>query len=413
MAAPDGAEVRVPVVVVGAGPAGLAAAACLARAGVEHVLLEQAAEIGASWRRHYERLHLHTPKGISALPHVPYPRGAPRYPSRDDVIAYLERYVGAMGLRPRLGERVTAIQSVPDGDDRDAGRWFVQTGGAPADGAVGAAEPSRETPGTRPAPPSGRYRCRHVIVATGLARVPRLPEWPGRDQYRGQLLHSARYRNGAAWRGRRVLVIGIGNSGGEIAVDLLENGATPTISVRGAVNVIPRDVLGVPILAVGAVLRVLPPALGDLLGRPLIRLGVGNLEALGLRRLPYGALTQVDRQGRVPLIDSGTIAQIRAGRIAVRGAVQRFTAEGVQFAGGRDEPFDAVVAATGYGANLGETLADGQALCGPTGLRPQGTINPRPGLHLCGFRLSARGMLNQIRQDARSIARAIAAAERA
>ena len=387
MAAAAG-DVRAPVVVVGAKPAGLATAACLARAGVEHVLLEQASEVGASWRRHYDRLHLHTPKRISALPHVPYPRAVPRYPSRDDVIAYLGAYVGAMGLRPRLGEAVTSIAASPDGD-RPA--WTVETA-------------------------QSRYRCRHVVVATGLARLPVLPAWPGRDAFGGEVLHAARYRNGAPWRGRRVLVVGIGNSGGEIAVDLLEQGATPVLSVRGPVNVIPRDVLGVPILSVGALLRVLPPGLADLLSRRIVRLGVGDIEALGLRRLPYGALTQVDRHGRVPLIDagpSGAIAHIRAGRIAVRSAIERFTAGGVRFTDGRDEPFDAVVAATGYSPGLGDTLGELSDLCGPTGLGARADLTPRPGLHLCGFRISTRGMLNQIRHDARAIARAIARDERA
>lgn len=384
MPEPAPPEVRSPVVIVGAGPAGLATAACLARGGVEHVLLEATPQVAASWRRHYDRLHLHTPKRISALPFVPYPRGAPRYPSRDDVIDYLERYVSAAGLRPRLGEPATAIAPADhDPRDADGDRWTVQTARA-------------------------RYRCRHVVIATGLARFPRLPEWPGRDLYRGELLHSGAYRNGAPWRGRRVLVIGIGNSGGEIAVDLLEHGATSVLSVRGPVNVIPREVCGIPILAVGAVLRVLPPRWGDLLGRPIIRLGLGNVEALGLRRLPYGALTQVDRHGRVPLIDSGTIAQIRAGRIAVRGGVERFTAEGVRFADGREEPFDAVVAATGYTPGLGDTLGALAELCAPMGLRPDGDTEPRPGLHLCGFRISTRGMLNQIRCDAQAIAGAIA-----
>jgi len=371
-------EVRVPVVVAGAGPAGLATAACLTRAGVEHVLLEQAPEIASSWRRHYDRLHLHTPKGISALPHVPYPRGTPRYPSRDDVIAYLERYVGAMGLRPRLAEGVQAIDAAPAGDEG----WTVHTARA-------------------------RYRCRHVVVATGLARVPRLPDWPGRDRYGGELIHSAGYRNGAVWRGRRVLVIGIGNSGGEIALDLLERGATPAISVRGPVNVIPRDLLGIPILAVGALLRVLPPWLGDLLGRPLVRLGTGDLGALGLRRLPYGPLTQVDRHGRIPLIDAGTIAQIRAGRIALRSGIQGFTSDGVRFDDGSEESFDAVVAATGYSPALAQTLGALAELCAPTGLTSDGAIHPRPGLHLCGFTVSTRGMLNQIRHDAAAIARTI------
>lgn len=383
MGASEIAEVSVPVVVVGAGPAGLATAACLARAGIDHLLLEGATEIASSWRRHYDRLHLHTPKAISALPYVPYPRATPRYPSRDDVITYLERYVGAMGLRPRLGEAVTAIAGDADGGPSG---WTVQT--------------SR-----------GRYRCRHVVVATGLARVPRLPDWPDRAQYRGQLLHSGVYRNGAPWGGRRVLVIGIGNSGGEIAVDLLEKRATPTLSVRGPVNVIPRDVLGIPILAVGALLRILPPWLGDLLGRPLIRLGLGNVQALGLRRLPYGALTQVDRHGRVPLIDAGTIAQVRAGRIAIRPGVERFTADGVRFTDGREEPFDAVVAATGYTPGLADMLGELAEVCGPTGLRGDDALTPRPGLHLCGFRISTRGMLNQIRHDAQTIARRIVASE--
>jgi cation diffusion facilitator CzcD-associated flavoprotein CzcO len=384
MAAPGGLEVRVPVVVVGAGPAGLATAACLGRAGVEHILLDQATEIGSSWRKHYERLHLHTPKSISALPYLPYPRAAPRYPSRHDVIAYLEGYVTALGLHPRLGQAVTAVAAT---GDADGAGWNVQT-------------------------PRGGYRCRHVVMATGLARVPRLPEWPGRGDYRGELLHSARYRNGEAWRGRRVLVIGIGNSGGEIAVDLLEHGATPAISVRGPVNVIPRDLLGIPILAVGAMLRVLPARLGDLLARPLVRLALGDVEALGLRRLPYGALMQVDRLGRVPLIDSGTIRQIRAGRIAVRAGVERFTPEGVRFADGREEAFDAVVAATGFVPALGDTLRDPTDL-GPTGLTADAPLEPRPGLHLCGFRISTRGMLNQIRHDALAIASIIVAREKA
>ncbi len=146
-------EIRTRAVIVGAGPAGLATSACLTRAGIDHVLLDRAPQVGASWRGHYERLHLHTPKRISALPHLPFPRAAPRYPSRDDVIAYLERYVTELGLRPQLGETVTSIAS-------DGGGWTLGT--------------------TR-----ARYRCAHVVVATGLARVPRLPDWPGQQNYRG------------------------------------------------------------------------------------------------------------------------------------------------------------------------------------------------------------------------------------
>jgi indole-3-pyruvate monooxygenase len=205
-----------------------------------------------------------------------------------------------------------------------------------------------------------------------------------------------------------VLVIGIGNSGGEIAVDLVEQGASPTLSVRGPINVIPRDVLGISILAVGALLRRLPSGLGDLLGRPIVRIAVGDLRKLGLRRLPYGPLTQVDRHGHVPLIDSGTIAHIRAGKIALRGAVEAFTTDGVRFSDGREEPFDAVIAATGFDHTLARMVTDTAPGCGPTGLRPVDPLTLRPRLHLCGFRISARGMLNQIGHDAREVARTIA-----
>ena len=222
-----------------------------------------------------------------------------------------------------------------------------------------------------------------VVVATGLARVPRLPTWPGRESYRGELLHSAAYRNGAPWKGRRVLVIGMGNTGGEIALDLLEHGAAPTVSVRGPVNVIPRDVLGVSVLAVGALLRVLPSRVADLLSEPILRIE-SVTSASWVTRLPYGTLTQVNGHGRVPLIDSGTIAQIRAGKIALRGAIEAFTTEGVRFAGGQDEPFEAVIAATGFDHALAEMLTDAAQGCGPTGLRSSEPMTTHPGLYLCG-----------------------------
>src|SRR5688572_28420371 len=96
------------VVIVGASAAGLATAACLKRAGVDTILLEQSGSVGASWRGHYDRLHLHTNRGLSGLPHYPMPRNYPRYPSRDQVVAYLEAYTHALDLQPRFNQRVTS-----------------------------------------------------------------------------------------------------------------------------------------------------------------------------------------------------------------------------------------------------------------------------------------------------------------
>src|SRR6266540_5184966 len=97
-------HVAAEVVVVGAGPAGLAVGACLRRAGIDFVLLEKEQEVGATWRRHYDRLHLHTDRAHSSLPYLPLPRHHPRYPSRQQVVEYLDAYARAFSLVPRYGE---------------------------------------------------------------------------------------------------------------------------------------------------------------------------------------------------------------------------------------------------------------------------------------------------------------------
>jgi cation diffusion facilitator CzcD-associated flavoprotein CzcO len=169
-----------PIVVVGAGPAGLAVAACLRRAGLESVILEQADTVGSTWRRHYDRLHLHTDKGHSALPFVPLPKGSPRYVSRDELVNYLDAYARGFALDIRLEQRVTSIE-------RGEAGWRVRT-------------------------PVDAFETTHVVVATGNARIPVVPTWPGVDDFRGRVEHCSDYRNGREYAGQRVLVVGFGNS---------------------------------------------------------------------------------------------------------------------------------------------------------------------------------------------------------
>jgi hypothetical protein len=119
-------------------------------------------------------------------------------------------------------------------------------------------------------------------------------------------------------------------------------------------------------------------------------------------------MQQLREHHQIPLIDVGTIAALRAGRIALRGAVERFTRTGVRFAGGSEEAFDAVIAATGYRPCLEELLGDAKYVCGPDGLPARSGEAVRPGLYFCGLKVSPRGMLRQIGIDARRIARAIA-----
>ena len=303
-------------IVIGAGPAGLAVGACLQRAGVPFLILEQADGVGATWHGHYDRLHLHTPKSLSALPYLPFPKSYPRYPSRAQMIAYLEEYADHFGLQPRFGQHVLSARPA-------AGGWEVQT---------------QET----------TFHAPNLVIATGNARVPYSPQWPGQADFRGTCLHSSAYRDGEPFRQRRVLVVGFGNSGGEIALDLCEHGAQTSMAVRSPVNVVPREVLGVPNVAITIAQTGLPPRVADALNAPILRLRFGDLTRYGLRRPPRGPLAQIDNDRRIPLIDIGTIQLIKRGQIQVYPGIERFVPDGVVFTDGRRQPFDAVVLATGY-----------------------------------------------------------------
>ena len=234
------------VVVIGAGPAGLAAAGCLIQRGLRPLVLERARELGASWRSHYERLHLHTVKTHSALPGLPFPASAPRYVSRQGVVDYLAAYAVHHRIAPRVGAEVGAI--VP----RDA-RWHVTT-----------------TDGQRVAAPA-------VVVATGANNRPNRPEFNGQASFAGRIVHSGDYRNAEPFRGRRVLVVGMGNTGAEIALDLAEHGVAVALSVRSPVNIVYRDVLGRPTQLTSMALARLPERWGDAIARWLCTVTVGDI----------------------------------------------------------------------------------------------------------------------------------------
>jgi indole-3-pyruvate monooxygenase len=253
----------------------------------------------------------------------------------------------------------------------------------------------------------GAYRSRNVVVATGYTRAPNRPTWPGLGDFGGRVLHSSEYANGAAWDGKSVLVVGFGNSGGEIAIDLAEHGARPILSVRSPVNVVPRDFLGLPILAWGIALSVLPLRVADAVAALVSRLACGRLEPLGLARLPYGPMTQIRRHHRIPLLDIGTLARIRRKEIEVVPGVEAFVPGGARFAGGVERAFDAVVLATGYRPALEAFLEPAAEVLDADGVPRASGAETLPGLFFCGFYVSPTGMLRAIAGDARRIARAI------
>jgi len=352
------------VLVIGSGPAGLAAAACLKRRGIGCELLERGSAVGARWRLHYDRLHLHTTAAHSALPYLGFPRGTPRYPSRDQVIAYLEQYARHFELAPRFCQEVQRVQA------RD-GVWEAKTA-------------------------TSTYRSRHIVIATGYAAVPNIPDWPGLARFRGSVLHSSEYRLGERFRDQDVLVVGLGNSGGEIAIDLFEHGARVAIAVRGSVNIVPRDMFGVPVLSIAIALSRLPSALADVLAAPLIRLALGNTKRLGLRPLKIGPMQQIRTRGQIPLVDIGTVDLIRRGHLQLLGGIRELTADEVVFDDGRSRGFDALVLATGFRPGLERFLEPGDSAA------------PAPGLHFCGFNVTPTGMFREIGIEAERIARRVA-----
>lgn len=322
--------------------------------------------------RHYERLHLHTPRDHSALPHLPMPKQFPRYPARAQVIDYFEAYARHFSLAPRLGERVQSAR-------RQGESWEVTT-------------------------PKGRYRAPVLVVAAGFNREPRIPSWPGVTDFGGPILHSSSYVNGQNFRGKDVLVVGLGNSGGEIAIDLHEHGARPTVAVRSAVNVIPREILGMPVLALGLVQRLFSPEVADQLNAPLLKALTGDLEPYGLRKLPYGPATQIRKHGRIPLIDVGTVALLKSGALTARPGVRAFQRGAVVFDDGTRTRFDAVVLATGYRPRVDAFLeAEGvfDAEGAPTS---SGRESEAPGLFFCGYHVSPNGMLRELAIESRRIA---------
>ncbi len=364
-------------IIIGAGAAGLSVSAYLKQLGISNIILEQSVKVGAQWRKHYDRLHLHTDKKNSELPFASFPKDYPRYPSRDQVVTYLEGYAKQFELDIHFNQQVISAR-------RENGQWHVQT-----------QDMLHSSP--------------NLVVASGYARRPLSPAFPGMDTFKGKIIHSSGYKNGSEFNGKNVLVVGFGNSGGEIAVDLYEHSAKPSLAVRNAVNVIPRELAGIPILSIGIVQSKMPDWLADAINAPILRTVVGDITKYGLRKLPYGPATQIKKDKRIPLIDVGTMQLIRAGQIAVYSGVEKFSENRIRFKDGKEAEFDAVVLATGYRPQVSDFLQGGASVLDEEGTPTStGEESAIPGLYFCGYYVSPTGMLREIALEARQISKAIA-----
>ncbi|GAB3013197.1 flavin-containing monooxygenase [Spirosoma pulveris] len=367
--------------IIGAGPAGLAIAGQLAHRNLPFTVLEASEHIGVAWRNHYDRLHLHTVKEYSALPHFPFPTDYPTYVPRLEFVDYLERYAEHFGIKPVFNQKVIGIRQ-----NKTNKKWEVQT-------------------------ESDRFTSERVVVATGYNRIPNLPELPGLRDFRGIVWHSVDYRNGSPFRAENVLIVGMGNTGAELALDLLEHGAKPFISVRGPVNIVRRDTFGKPAQPTAIFLSKFPNWFYDFMAGLSQRLSVGDVSAYGLGK-PSHPPSYDTRRGKIAVIDVGTLDQIKAGNITVLPGIERINRKSVTFTDGREFPFDAIILATGYRPGLSAVLGDtvSEKVLNERGYPKKLWFNEPDlkGLHFLGFSIPITGVLYHLNLDSEKLAKHIA-----
>jgi cation diffusion facilitator CzcD-associated flavoprotein CzcO len=367
------------VIVVGAGLSGVASALALSDVGVRSLVLDRADRVAEAWRTRYDRLRLNTCRPLSHLPDRPFAKGTPMFPTRDELIRHVERHAAEDGIELRFDTTVEEIV-------RDNGGWLVRT-----------------TTGALPA--------RQVIVATGYENEPVIPEWPGRDGYPGRVLHSSQYRNPQPFQGDRVLVVGTGSSGMEIAHDLAHGGAADVwLAVRTPPNILLREGPGgIPGDMIGVAMLHLPTRVADALARFARQVSIGDLTDYGLPVPEEGPMSRLHRLGVAPaIVDTEMIETIKARGIEIVPAVHAFTGPAVRLAGGREIDPDAIICATGYRRGL-ERLVGSLGILDEHG-RPSavGETPAAPGLRFIGY-VPRPGGLGYMAKQAKRAARAIAA----
>ncbi|PWR09032.1 FAD-dependent oxidoreductase [Micromonospora acroterricola] len=312
-----------PVVIVGGGQSGLSAARAALSAGLRPVVLEAGVEPVGSWPGYYESLTLFSPARYSSLPGMTFDGGDPdRYPIRDEVVAYLRRYSASIDAEIRTGARVTAVHPRPGGG------YLVHTDSGDDIAAAG------------------------VVAASGSFSNPYLPALPGRDTYEGEVRHVAHYRRPEPYTGKRVLVVGAGNSAVQVAYELAPH-ARVTLATRAPIQFMPQRIRG----------------------RDLHHW----LRVTGADLLPRAVLTRLVRHAAV--LDTGVYRDaITSGRLARREMLTAFTADGVIWADGTHEAVDAVIFATGYRPNLDY-------------LAPLGALDAGMPRHVAGVSTTHRGLV--------------------
>lgn len=364
--------------IIGAGPAGLAVAARLAKARLPYELVEQNDNIASSWHNHYDRLHLHTVKSQSNLPYIDFPEHYPQYVSRKQLVDYYENYANHFNIKPHFNTKVIAVR-------KSNNSWHIEC----------------ENEKT--------FDVQNIVVATGLNRIPKIPYWKGQEEFEGEIIHASKYKNAIPFKGKKVLVVGMGNTGAEIALDLAENNVAVDLCVRSEVVIVPRDFLGRSVQVTAQKLAKLPFKLGDIISTFPAKIMFGNLRKFNIPISNIKPAVLRREYGKTPTFDLGTIAQIKLGKINVHRDIESLQKSTVLYKDGSSIAYDAIILATGYYAQITDFLEDKNNLLDHFG-EPTVKIgkDEQKGLYFIGYeKYSLGGVLGTLVEESELILKAI------
>ncbi|KDP43073.1 hypothetical protein JCGZ_25259 [Jatropha curcas] len=371
------------VLIVGAGPAGLATSACLNLLSIPNIILEREDCYASLWKkRAYDRLKLHLAKGFCELPHMPYPPKTPCFVPRSGFISYLDKYVSKFDISPLYYRFVESAKY-----EEESENWCVRVKNLSLD--------VQEI-----------YYAKFLVVASGENSEGFIPQVSGLDSFRGEFIHSNKFVSGKDFSGKDVLVVGCGNSGMEIAYDLSNWGANTSIVARSPVHILTKEMVFLGML----LLNFLPYRIVDFISIMLSKLRFGDISKHGLQRPVEGPFYLKARTGRSPTIDVGTMDKIKKGEIRVLPSIATIQENKIKFANGLMDHFDVIVFATGYKSTVRNWLEDGNDLFNENGMPKRNFPNHRKGengLYCAGF--ASRGLAG-ISIDAQNIAKDISQA---
>ncbi|MGR3562586.1 MAG: flavin-containing monooxygenase [Heliomarina sp.] len=366
------------VLVIGAGLSGLATARALSGRGLAVSVLEAKDRVAEPWRSRHPALRLNIHRKFAGLPGQPAPRTDGIYLKRDTVVGHLERYAAQLGAPIHFGTGVKEIVRVEDG-------WQVTT-------------------------TNGVHRAAHIVIATGRESLPHIPDWPGRETFEGELLHVGDLGDVSRFDGKRVLVVGAGNSGTDALNHLAAHRPkTVMISVRHGPAIVPRSIFGYPIHGLARLFAALPVKLTDPAFKLTERLLLGDLRRYGLASHPEGGSTRLLRDGVTFAIDDGFVAALKSGRFRVVPQIERIDRSRVVLNDGTSRELDVIIAATGYGTGL-EPLLGHLGVLDSNGWpnHPMGERDPdHPGLWFTGFKPIFTGFFDAAGIAAKRIASGI------